>query len=193
MKYFICELDCDLLHFEKCLASREFWDDYGHEWSYATLDEKLVFLGVFVQRGGDLKRVIERYVEDRSEIYRCRIHWVVFKYIWRMMMNGEPTPNYDPTVKRIKRLEPDELLRLLSEELKMCVKRTSECVDENRHKPGLKPNYVFKEKWVVSDEYKYNDTILDAIEREHWRANPNESFNSYEFKSERWDWVKCFF
>ncbi len=61
MKYFICELDCDLLHFEKCLASREFWDDYGHEWSYATLDEKQVFLGVFVQRGGDLKRVIERY------------------------------------------------------------------------------------------------------------------------------------
>ena len=47
MKHFYCNLDCDLQHFERVLATRDFWDDLGHEWSYSTLDEKLVFLGVF--------------------------------------------------------------------------------------------------------------------------------------------------
>ena len=94
--------DCDLKHYEACLATRDFWDDCGHEWNYKTLDEKLVILGGFVQRGGSLKRVIKRYAEDRSEIYRSRIHWVIFRYIWRMIMGDEPMNNFNPMSSRIK-------------------------------------------------------------------------------------------
>ena len=102
MKDCIKPLDCDLKHYEACLATRDFWDDCGHEWTYKTLDEKLVILGGFVQRGGSLKRVIKRYAEDRSEIYRCRIHWVIFTYIWRMIIGDEPKNDINPMSGRIK-------------------------------------------------------------------------------------------
>ena len=186
--------DCDLREYEACLASsREIWDDFSHEWTYSTFDEKLVILAGFVLKGGDLKRAIERYAEERTETYRSRIHWVVFRYIWRMMMGKESTFGQKPTADRIKRLEMDELLRLLAEELKMCVKRTTEFVNENRYKPNSTPNYKTYESWIVSDEYKYNDTILDTIEREHWRANPDESFEYYLGKCKRWERKSCFF
>ena len=102
MKDIMKPFDCDLKQYEACLATRDFWDDCGHEWNYKTLDEKLVILGGFVQRGGRLKRVIKRYAEDRSEIYRCRIHWVIFTYIWRMIMGKEPMNNFNPMSSRIK-------------------------------------------------------------------------------------------
>ena len=61
--------DCDLKEYEARLASsREIWDDYSHEWSYSTFDEKLVILAGFVLKGGDLKRAIERYAEERRQI-----------------------------------------------------------------------------------------------------------------------------
>lgn len=186
--------DCNLKEYEARLASsREIWDDYSHEWSYSKFDEKLVILAGFVLKGGNLKRAIERYAEERSEIYRSRIHWVVFNYIWRMMMGKESQFDQKPTADRIKRLEMDELLRLLAEELKMCVKRTTEFVNENRYKPNSQPNYKTYESWVVSDEYKYNDTILDTIEREHWRAHTDESFDYYLNKCKRWERESCFF
>ena len=193
MKDFYKPYDCDVKVYEKRLAaSREIWDDLSHEWSYSTFDEKLVILAGFVLKGGNLKRAVERYAEDRSEIYRCRIHWVIFNYIWRMMMNGESCLR-NPTADRIKCLDNDELLRLLAGELKMCVKKTSEYVDVNRHKPGCTPNYQTFESWIVSDEYKYNDTILDRIERKHWRANPDEGMWSYFGKAKRWEWKRCLF
>lgn len=186
--------DCDLHEYECRLASsREIWDDYSHEWIYSAFDEKIVILAGFVLKGGDLMRPIKRYAEDRSEIYRSRIHWVVFNYIWRMMMCGESVFDHKPTADRIKRLENDELLRLLAGELKTCVKKTTEFVNENRYKPNSTPNYKTYESWIVSNEYKYNDTILDTIEREHWRSFPNEDFSNYLNKSKRWEWKSCFF
>lgn len=98
-----------------------------------------------------------------------------------------------PTADRIKRLEMDELLRLLAEELKMCVKRTTAFVYENRYKPNSTPGFKTYESWIVSDEYKYNDTILDTIEREHWRAFPDEDFSYYLNKCKRWERKSCFF
>ena len=164
--------DCDLKHYEACLATRDFWDDCGHEWTYKTLDEKLVILGGFVQRGGSLKRVIKRYVEDRSEIYRCRIHWVIFTYIWRMIMGKDPMNNFNPMSSRIKCLDNDELIKLLSDELKKCVKQTC----DTRY-----------------NRYQYDDTALDKIERKHWRSHPDEPFSIYLDKAKRWDWMKCLF
>lgn len=194
MNRFYKPYGCNVKEYESRLASsREIWDDYSHEWSYSTFDEKLVILAGFVLKGGDLKRAIERYAEDRSEIYRSRIHWVVFGYIWRMMMGKESQFENKPTADRIKRLEMDELLRLLAEELKMCVKKTTEFVYENRYKTNSTPNFKTYESWTVSDEYKYNDTILDTIEREHWRANPDEPFSSYLRKAERWKHKYCLF
>ena len=87
----------------------------------------------------------------------------------------------------------DELLRLLAEELKMCVKRTTEFVYENRYKPNSTSSFKTYESWIVSDEYKYNDTILDTIEREHWRVNPDENFDYYLRKCKRWERKSCFF
>lgn len=194
MNEFFKPYDCDLREYEARLASsREIWDDYSHEWSYSTFDEKLVILAGFVLKGGNLKRAIERYAEDRTETYRSRIHWLIFKYIWRMMMGNESPFAQKQTADRIKRLENDELLRLLAEELKMCVKRTIVFINENRYKPTSQPSYASKESWIVSDEYKYNDTILDTIEREHWRAFPDESFSYYLNKSKRWERKSCFF
>lgn len=186
--------DCNLREYEACLASsREIWDDYSHEWTYSTFDEKLVILAGFVLKGGDLKRAIVHYAEERSETYRSRIHWVIFAYIWRMMMGKESQFENKPTADRIKRLEMDELLRLLVGELKMCVKRTTVFVNENRYKPNSQPNYKTRESWTVSDEYKYNDTILDTIEREHWQAYPDEGFSYYLDKCKRWERKSCFF
>lgn len=183
MEKFFKPYDCDLREYEARLASsREIWDDCSHEWSYSTLDGKLIILAGFVQKGGSLKCAIERYAEDRSEIYRSRIHWVIFRYIWRMIMGDKPMkrPMYD----RIRCLDNDELIRLLSEELKKCVKKTC--------KSGFdyKGQHYIESCWVVSDEYKYDDTILDQIEREHWRANPEEN---YFDKAERWERDYCLF
>ena len=69
MKDCIKPLDCDLKHYEACLATRDFWDDRGHEWTYKTLDEKLVILGGFVQRGGSLKRVIKLWKFGGKVVY----------------------------------------------------------------------------------------------------------------------------
>ncbi len=173
--------DCDINQYEACLATRDFWDDCGHEWTYKTLDEKLVILGGFVQRGGSLKLVIKRYAEDRSEIYRSRIHWVIFRYIWRMIMGDEPMNNFNPMSSRI------ELIRLLSEELKKCVKQTC---NTRYNRFGEHEIYTC---WIVSDEYQYDDTALDKIERKHWRSNPNEPITLYWNKAKRWERKNCLF
>ena len=180
--------DCDLKQYEARLATRDFWDDCGHEWSYRTLDEKLVILGGFVQRGGSLKRVIKLYAKDRSEIYRCRIHWVIFDYIWRMIMVDVPKNNFNPMSMRIKSLENDELIKLLSEELKKCVKETC------RTRYNRFGEHEIYTCWIVSNEYQYDDSALDKIERRHWRSHPDESMDHYFFQMpKRWEYKSCLF
>ena len=188
MEKFFKPYDCDLKEYEARLASsREIWDDCSHEWSYSTLDGKLIILAGFVQKGGNLKRAIERYAEGRSEIYRRRIHWVIFRYIWRMIMGDEPINNFNPMSSRIKCLNNDELLRLLSEELKKCV--VSKC--ETRYN-RFRQHEIYT-CWIVSDEYPYDDTALDKIERKHWRSHPDEPITIYWDKAKRWERKSCFF
>lgn len=187
MKDYMKPYDCDINQYEACLATRDFWDDCGHEWTHKTLDEKLVILGGFVQRGGSLKLVIKRYAEDRSEIYRSRIHWVIFTYIWRMIMGDEPMNNFNPMSSRIKCLDNDELIKLLSEELKKCVKQTC---NTRYNRFGEHEIYTC---WIVSDEYQYDDTALDKIERKHWRSNPDEPITLYWNKAKRWERKNCLF
>ena len=56
-----------LEEFEGILANREYWDNASYEWeSFSKMEVKLARLGTFVQRGGDLNRVITRYTEDRE-------------------------------------------------------------------------------------------------------------------------------
>lgn len=189
MKEYYLPFDCDIETYEKRLSGRDFWDDVGHEWSRRKIEEKLVILGGFVKKGGDLKRVIERYVENRDEIYRSRIHWVIFEYIWRLVMIDEPISMNRTLADRIKCLDNDELLRLLSEELEKQV--ISTCTV--KHNP-IKPSVVeVVSCWIVSKENKFDDTILDKIERDHWRANPDESITHYWNKAKRWEHKYCFF
>ena len=188
MKTDVKPYECDLKQYEACLATRDFWDDCGHEWTYRTLDEKLIILGGFVQRGGSLKRVIKRYAKDRSEIYRCRIHWVIFDYIWRMIMVDVPKNDYYPMSRRIKRLDNDELIKLLSEELKKCVKETC------RTRYNRFGEHEIYTCWIVSNEYQYDDSALDKIERRHWRSHPDESIDHQFFQMpRRWEYKSCLF
>ena len=179
--------ECDLSTYEKRLATRKFWDDAGCEWERITFDGKLIILAGFVQRGGNLKRVIKRYMEGRDEMYRSRIHWVILDYVWRMMMGDEPISMNRTLSDRIKCLDNDELLELLAEELKMCVKSTT------RSGFNYRGQHVIESHWIVSEEYKFDDTILDQIEREHWRANPDESITKYWNMAKRWERKYCLF
>ena len=55
-----------LEEYEQILANREYWDNISGEWEMCSkMEDKLVRLGTFVQRGGDLNRVIALYAEGR--------------------------------------------------------------------------------------------------------------------------------
>ena len=104
-----------------------------------------------------------------------------------MIMGDEPMSNFNPMSKRIKCLDNDELIKLLSEELKKCVKETC---GTRYNRFGQHEIYNY---WFVSNEYKYDDTALDKIERKHWRTNPDEPFSLYCNKAKRWERESCLF
>ena len=84
-----------------------------------------------------------------------------------------------PLVDRIKCLNKDELVELLSQELKRGVIKTEK----------YDKDYNTREDWEVlsnNDDFRINDECLDAIERRHWRENPDESFDTYSNKSDYW-------
>ena len=58
-----------LRDYEGMMNSREYWDDLGAEWSWNTIEKKLGRLAGFVQQGGNLKKVINRYAKDHDERY----------------------------------------------------------------------------------------------------------------------------
>ncbi len=176
MKQKLRPLNCSLSEYESCLAMREYWDDYSDEWNDSTIEEKLVNLASFVKIGGDLNVVINDYAECRDTIYKYRIQFCAFRYIERLM-SGSYFKIGSPVVDRIKRLEKTELVSLLQEELLRCVKEIEE-YDERQ----IKISY-----WQISDEFINKDDILDKIEREHWKNNPNEGVSFYMDKDKSWD------
>ena len=46
---------------------------------------------------------------------------------------------------------------------------------------------IIKSYWQISDEFINKDDILNKIEREHWRNNPNEGVSFYMNKDKKWD------
>ena len=167
-----------LEEYEGLMASREYWDDLGAEWNWSSIEQKLVRLAGFVKQGGSLKKVLNRYTKGREEEYTNRIQFCILKYILKLMV-GERLKPYEkvPLVDRIKRLNKDELVELLTKELKRDVMPSSE----------MDKNHKFHEHWrLLSDDEWLSDEYLDKIEYRHWHKHPEEPFSQYLRRSEWW-------
>lgn len=168
--------ECDLKEYIGYIARREYWDGFAHEWTYSPMEAKLIRLGGFVLKGGDLNEVLDRYAEDRAFTYRYEIQFRVISYIINLMSGGTLDIYTDSvTLDRIKRLDKEELVQLLTEELKRRIRQTCSFINGNIEKV-----------WEISKGDLLKDDILDKIEREHWRSHPEESFSWYLKKTNRW-------
>lgn len=153
-----------LKEYEGLMANREYWDDLGAEWDHSTMEKKLVRLAGFVRLGGNLKKVINRYAKDHDEQYNRRIQYCVLYYILKLMVSDRlQWYNEEPLVDRIKCLNKDELVRLLTLELKRDVQPS--CKMDKDHN--------FHEHWrLLSDDEQMSDVYLDRIERHHGASTP---------------------
>ena len=175
----------ELEEYEGYLANREYWDDCGFEWSgYHTMDEKLILLAGYVQHGGDLNRVIEKYSENRDKMYTSRIQCAIMLYLYRLISEHLPKEERikDTSHIRIMFLDRDELVQLLSEELK---RRVTYTLVVERPK-GNMGNFDVVKSWYVKKADKFDDTVLSKIEQEHKLAHPNEDETTLKQKYERW-------
>jgi len=154
------------------LASRTYWDVFGAEAESLSLEQKIQNLGIFVQEGGNIAEVVNRYAESTDDESRLNaLQWAIFYYLEYMINARESLApyQYEPTALRIMRLNKEELLELLQKELQRCV-----IIDYNG-------------SYVITGVNEINDHNLDAIERRHWRENPEESFTSYTNRTRFWD------
>ena len=164
-----------LEEYEGILANREYWDNASCEWeSYSKMEVKLARLGTFVQRGGDLNRVIARYAEDREYTYRVMVQHCLERYIEALA--DKRIPNI---TLRIYKLEKGEAVKLLAELLKACVKRTCEY---DKYK---KEYYTIR---LVETKNVDVEGLLTAIEEEHRQAYPNET--KEEIKARVMNWIR---
>ena len=164
-----------LEEFEGILANREYWDNASYEWgNYSKIEEKLARLGTFVQRGGNLNRVIARYAEDREHTYRVMAQHCLERYIEALA--DKRIPNI---TLRIYKLEKEEAVKLLEELLKVCVKRTCEY---DKYK---KEYYTIR---VVETKNVDVESILATIEEEHCQSHPNET--KEEIKARVMYWIR---
>lgn len=156
------------------LANRTYWDTFGAESESLTLEQKLVNLGTFVHRGGNIADVVNLYVERTDDESRLdAVQWMVFSYLEYMINAGKPLEQpyrFNPTAQRIMRLNREDVLELLQRELQRCCD-----YDPVTDKARLR------------DVLEINDKNLDAIERRHWREHPDESFWVYLDRWRRWD------
>ena len=135
---------------------------------------KTCTLGTFVQRGGDLNRVIALYAEEREYTYRVMAQHCLERYIKALADKRIP----DITL-RIYKLEKEEAVKLLEELLKACVKRTCEY---DKHK---KDYYTMR---VVETKNVDVESILASIEEEHRQTHPNETME--EMKARVMYWIR---
>ncbi len=162
-----------LKEYEGILANREYWDDISYEWEqHSILEQKLIRLGGFVQRGGDLNRVILHYAEGREYTYRMTIKSCLKQYIEHFLPK-------DLWYLRIVRLEKEEVVKLLSELLKASVKDSCEYDRYNKKYYSVS---LLETKGVDTE------ALLAAIEKEHKETHPDETI---EVMRERaWGWVR---
>ena len=164
-----------LEEFEGILANREYWDNASYEWeNFSKMKEKLARLGTFVQRGGDLNRVIARYAEDREYTYR-----VMAQHCLEIYIEALADKHISNITLRIYKLEKEEAVKLLAELLKACVKRSCEY---DKYK---KEYYTIR---VVETKNGDVESILASIEEEHRQAHPNET--KEEIKTRVMNWIR---
>lgn len=169
--------DIPLVDYEKYMGTREYWDDFGNEWSWSPIEQKIIRLAGFVQQGGNLKKVINHYAKGRDAEYRERIQYCIMYYILKLMTGDLVHIDSDvPFVDRIKRLTKEELVKLLSDQLKTSV-----------HKTYYMEQGTIKEGWEIKyDNPKTPDELLDKIDRQHRRKYPDESYYEWSNRSEKW-------
>ena len=174
MKY-LKPFDEPLSEYEKILQNREYWDDLCCEWSYSTIEEKIVRLAGFVQMGGNLNKVINRYAKEKDQYKRDRIQYCVGKYILKI---AQPYPmniydTRDPFVRRVKRLEKKVMVRFLVKLLKIGVRRSG----------VMDKDLVIHENWEIKYDYKKTpDEILDKMESPYWKKD----YMSYDRRADYW-------
>ena len=167
----------EFMSIEDCAAridNKEYWDEYSEEWNRSNHIQKLLVLGDFILKGGNLLTVLDKYAERHEEMYRRNIQNSILLYIG-VLMTGEELDENTPLCHRIKRLDKEELVQLLTEELHRNVFERK-VIDRK----GNITSY-----WTIGQENLLDDTILDNIERVHWRNNPNETFSYYMFKEDK--------
>lgn len=160
-----------LEEYERILANREYWDDISYEWEQqSTKEQKLIRMGEFVQRGGDLNRVIQCYAEGREYTYRVTIKSCLKQYIERFLPK-------DLWYTRIVRLEKEEVVNLLAELLKASVKNSCEY---DKHKKKYYSVGVLETNGVDAE------SILEAIETGHKESHPDETIEVVRERAWRW-------
>jgi hypothetical protein len=159
--------------YEGLIARREYWDDGGDEWNWSSIEEKIVRLAQFVQQGGNLSKIINRYAKECGERYRGRIQYCVASYILKIMYDDLFVINADaPFVRRIKRLDKIELVKLLSSQLKSSVTKSS----------VLDSDYKEHENWIIKYNGKQSpDELLDKIESKYWK-----DYSTYDSRADIW-------
>ena len=162
-----------LEEYEQILANREYWDNISGEWQMCSkMEDKLVRLGTFVQRGGDLNRVIALYAEGRE--YSCR---VTIQHCLERYLEALAKKHIQNLTLRLYKLEKEEAIKLLSEMLKASIG-----VDFRYDK------YTSSQvSFTVLDTRNLDaEGILSAIEQEHRQTHPNESIEEVRKRAHTW-------
>lgn len=162
-----------LEEYEQILANREYWDNISGEWEMCSkMEDKLVRLGTFVQRGGDLNRVIALYADGREYAYRVAIQHCIERYLEALTKKSIPN-----LTLRLYKLEREEAIKLLSEMLKASIG-----VDFRYDK------YTSRQvPFGVLDIRNLDaEGILSAIEQEHCQAHPYESIEEVRKRAHTW-------
>ena len=162
-----------LEEYEQILANREYWDNISGEWEMCSkMEDKLVRLGTFVQRGGDLNRVIALYAEGREYTYRVTIQHCIERYLEALT-----NKRVDNLKLRLFKLEKEEAVKLLSEMLTVSIG-----VDFRYDK------YTSRQvSFGVLDTRRLDaEGILSAIEQEHRQAHPDERIEDVKKRARKW-------
>lgn len=162
-----------LEEYEQILANREYWDNISGEWAMCSkIEDKLVRLGTFVQRGGDLNRVIALYAEGREYTYRVTIQHCIERYLVALTKKCIP----DLTL-RLYKLEKEEAVKLLSEMLKVSIGI------DFRYDKYTSRKVCFG---VLDTRNLDAEGILSAIEQEHRQAHPDERIEEVRNRVHTW-------
>jgi hypothetical protein len=162
-----------LEEYEQILANRDYWDNISGEWQMRSkMEDKLVRLGTFVQRGGDLNRVIVLYAEGREYTYRVTIQHCIERYLEALTKK-----RIQNLTLRLYKLEREEAVKLLSEMLKASIG-----VDFRYDK------YTSRQiSFGVLDTRNLDaEGILSAIEKEHQETHPNETTVAVRARVQGW-------